>query len=133
MLLVACGQGADGGEPAGPSVADLSLGGDYRVAELAVDGDEVAVDELLEVELDAEFGGLRIETACGVLLGSFSLLPDGQAGFTVAGGSDSSCSGRAADQRDALIGALGRIDGWAASTSGIDLESPAGDRLSLSR
>jgi len=131
VIAPACGQG-DGSSP-GPSITDPELGGGYRLSALEVGGAAVTINDPVEVDLDAEFGGLRIETACGVLLGAFTLRPDGGAGFTVAGGSTQLCPAGAADQQEALIEALGRIDGWMTSTSGIDLASPVGDRLSLSR
>lgn len=131
IVVTSCGEG--GGTAPGPSVTDLELGGGYRLATMAVEGVSVPINDPVEVDLDAEFGGLRIETACGVLLGAFSLLPDGGAGFTVAGGSSQVCPAGAADQQQALIDALGRIDAWTPSGSGIDLESPAGDQLSLTR
>ncbi len=123
LLIAACGadsaDGADAGSTSGPTVAPLALGGTYQVERLVVDGADAAIDELgvdgdREVVIDAEFGGLRIETACGTLLGSFTLEADGRAGATVAGGSTRDCSVTAADQRARLLAVLGRVDGWTA-------------------
>lgn len=148
----ACGSdggNAEAGGSTGPTVAPLAVDGSYRVEalqveEVAVAVAELEVDGLVEVVIDAEFGGLRVTTACGILLGSYSLLADGEAGVTIAGGSRVDCSPAAVDQRDALVAAFGRIDGWTQSPGAdsgegsepdaeIDLTSSAGDLVSLRR
>lgn len=145
VLAAGCGSSeeeADG--PTGPTVATTELGGTYQLTQLQVDGDEVAIDAIevgdgLDVTIDAAFGGLRLDTACGVLLGSFSLAEDGRAGVTIAGGSTIDCSAAARGQQDELVSALGRIDAWSAEgdatplVSGIDLASSADDLIILRR
>lgn len=152
LACTACGSddgNSGAGGSIGPTVAPLALDGSYRVVALQVENVDVPVTELevdgsVEVVIDAEFGGLRVTTACGILLGSYSLLADGQAGATIAGGSRVDCSPTAVDQRDALEAAFGRIDAWQQSPdtdSGggserdaeIDLTSSAGDLVSLRR
>jgi hypothetical protein len=141
LAVGGCGSDDAAAEPSGPTVAAAELGGTYEVRQLEVAGVEATIDEAgldggaVTLTIDAEFGGLRIDTACGTLLGSFTLEADGRAGFTVAGGSTRECSPSAADQRDSLVGPLGRVDTWTTDppTSGLELTSPAGDSITLER
>lgn len=143
LLMAACGTGDPGADSAGPTVAPTRIGGTYEIERLVVDGadatiGELGVDGARRVVIDAEFGGLRIETACGALLGSFTLEADGSAGVTVAGGSTRECSAAAAEQRAELLAALGRVDGWTADDAAagpaeqLELTSPT-DTLILTR
>lgn len=136
LAALVAGTGCAVGDDAspGPTVASAERGGVYELAGLAVDGAPVDTPDPVAVVIDAEFGELRIETGCGELLGSFSLLADGRAGMTVAGGRGSDCDPAAADQQRALVSALGRVDEWRAeSGGGLALTSPTGDEVLLSR
>ena len=145
VIIAGCGS-TDGADASGPTVAPARAGGTYQLERLLVRGEGVAIDSIgdadgAQVTIDAEFGGLRIDTACGVLLGSFSLLDDGRAGFTVAGGSTSECSEAAEAQRDQLLAALGRIEAWEAPPAdardeplaGLEFTSPDGDVVTVAR
>lgn len=134
VLFAAAGCAVDDDASLGPTVAPAELGGVYELAALAVDGAPVDTPDPVAVVIDAEFGELRIETGCGELLGSFSLLADGRAGMTVAGGRGTECDPAAADQQRTLVGALARVDEWRAETGGeLLLASPTGDEVVLSR
>ncbi len=124
---------AAGDESSGPTVAAPALGGVYMLDTLDVEGSQAEVSDPVEFIIESEFGELRVETACGALLGSFSLLADGQAGFTIAGGSTRDCSDGAMDQQNELVAALGRINSWSTSGSDLDLRSPSADRVLLDR
>ncbi len=141
-IAVVGGCGADDGGSGGPSVVDAELGGRYDLDELVVvepdgtpdDGPEpTGIPVGAAFEFEAEFGALTIETECGRLLGSFSLLDDGRAGITVAGGSSRDCSADAEQQQSALLGALGRVDAWSVTDGGLDLLSSDGDLVGLVR
>ncbi len=132
VAVVTLGCAADE-ESSGPTVADPQLGGVYMLETLDVEGSPAEVSDPVEVIIESEFGELRVETACGALLGSFSLLADGQAGFTIAGGSTRDCSAVAMDQQRELVAALGRVSSWSTSGSDLDLRSPSADRILLDR
>ena len=126
MTFAACGAAEGGeGEPTGPTVADSRFGGRFELVEADIDSDIDDLDALAGVvfEFDSEFGALSIETPCGELLGSFSLLDDGRAGVSVTGGRSTECSDDETDATNALIGALGRIETWADAGPGFELRS----------
>ncbi len=129
--VASCGTD-DGGAPA-VSVAPLAIGGFYGLDGLDVESATQDLPDPVEFYLDAEFGELRIDTACGSLLGSFTALDDGTAGMTVAGGIGRSCGDEAAEQQRALIEALSRVDTWRDGEAGIVLTSPVGDEVVLGR
>ena len=130
LFVSACG--TDGtGESTGPTVADRRFGGLFTLTALTIDGQDEAPLEPIVFEIDAEFGSLAIDTACGTLLGSFSFFDDGRAGITIAGGSQQSCGADVEAQTGRLLAALGRIDAWSTSGVGFNLQSPMDDMLSL--
>ena len=147
VLLLVAGCGSGDIEPGGhgSTVAEAELGGDYLLTRLVVGGNnggEVSPDDYAPtVNIETDFGALRIETECGDLLGSFSLLADGRAGFTVAGGSTRLCDAASSANNELLVSALGRVDSWSGvgadseldSGSGLHLESRAGDLIELTR
>lgn len=139
VAVVVGGCGTDDSST-GPTVVDADLGGRYDLDELVLgEADETGDSPLdpagtpVAFDLEAEFGALTIETDCGRLLGSFSLLEDGRAGVTVAGGSSRDCSAEAERHQLALLGALGRVDAWSVTDRGLDLMSSDGDLIGLVR
>lgn len=135
VLLAACGaaddgDGADGGEITGPTVADLRFDGRYDLRSLRADGDDAAVPSPTVFDIDAEFGALEILAGCGRLLGSFSLLPDGRAGLTIAGGSNGDCSASEAAFDQRLRAAAAAITTWTEGADGrLDLSDEPGSNV----
>ncbi len=159
--LAACGSTDDDGDvTTGPTVADDRFDGRFELVDAVIDddpgggdNDEDASDEdsddedsddggsgedAVEVpsgivfEFDARFGALTVETPCGELLGSFSLLDDGRAGVSITGGRGDECSDEETEAGDALIGALARVEAWVDADDGFELRSAEErDRLLL--
>lgn len=100
---------------------------------VTIDGQSEAPLTVIMFDLDAEFGALRIDTDCGRLLGSFSLLADGRAGFTVAGSSDNDCSAEASNDRNHLLTTLAAVATWSENEGRLDLQTATGDSLALTR
>ena len=133
LAVVALGCGSSETGSPGPTVTDADLGGVYQLSALEVGGTSFDLSDPVEVVIDSEFGELQVETACSRLLGSYSLLADGQAGFTIAGGSTRDCSAEARSQQNELVAVLGRVSSWTASGSNLELTSPSSDRVLLDR
>lgn len=150
LVATACGAAdADEGDPTGPTVADGRFDGRFALVEAVLDGGTGAdgsdggeddggpasgADRLTGVvfEFDARFGALAVETACGELLGSFTLLDDGRAGVSITGGRSAECDADDRDAVDALVAALGRVEAWDDADDGFELRSAAArDRLRL--
>ncbi|MCP4223542.1 MAG: META domain-containing protein [Actinomycetia bacterium] len=113
-------------------VADERFDGLFNVTDLQVEGRPEPPVEPIVFEIDAEFGDLSIDTACGTLLGSFTFFDDGGAGITIAGRVQRpSCSGEAEAQTGRLLEILNRVDGWRADASSLDLFSADGDQITL--
>lgn len=114
MALASCGS-ADivEDETTGPTVADGRFGGRFELVATVLDDEDgpVALTGVV-FDIDARFGALAVETPCGDLLGSFSLLDDGRAGVSITGGRSTECSDDELDATNALTAALGRIDAW---------------------
>lgn len=127
LTLVACGEPA-----AGPALIDRRLGGEYVLVRLEP-GDASSPAGPVVFQIDAEHGELRIDSGCGLLLGSYSLLDDGRAGLTIAGGSRRGCTPADEARERVLIDAVGRIERWSETESGLAFESPAGDVIELAR
>ncbi len=131
-MLTACGSS---GGAAGPTVAPLDLDGMYEIG--AWSGPDAPTDAAAgtyaQVDLDARFGALTVATDCGVQLGSYSLLTDGRAGITVAGGRSVPCGPGAEDRQQRLLDTLARIDGWTGGGDTLTLTSADGDELVLVR
>jgi heat shock protein HslJ len=122
-----------GGRGTEPTVADRRFGGSYAVTSLAVDGVEMPLVVPASVDLDAVHGQFSVGTGCNTKLGAFSLLADGQAGVTVAGGSQLQCTAEAQHQEDELLAALSEVSSWSETTGGLVLQSAGGDVVELAR
>ncbi|MGF1595901.1 MAG: hypothetical protein ACFCVK_03070 [Acidimicrobiales bacterium] len=107
---------------AGPLTAP-EPGGRYTLVDPAADA--AGPPDPVIVELDDEFGSLRIDAGCGTLLGAFSLLPDGRAGVTVAGGSVSDCEPGLARRQNELVDDLATVEAW--DGDGDELRLEGGD------
>lgn len=131
-LVAACGA-EGGGPPTGPTVAPERFDGRFELTELVVDEGQAATPAGIVFEFDAQFGALAVETPCGTLLGSYSLLPDGAAGVTITGARERTCTRVEAEGDEALRAALDRVEAWTEATPGFELRSAGGrDRLRLS-
>jgi len=135
VLAAACGsdEGFDGPPEAatGPAVADARFDGLFAVNTMIIEGRSETLAGPVVFEIDAEFGALAIETGCGTLLGSFTLLDGGRAGMTIAGRSTQTCDQEAENQVVRLLSALGRVDAWVDNGSGFDLTSFGDDTIEL--
>jgi hypothetical protein len=139
LVVVAVGCGAADGS-AGPtsvapgqSVAPAAAGGTFALNSIKVGGRPRPVSFFTEFDIDTEFGTLSVATDCGVLLGSFSLLADGRAGITLAGGRSHDCAAGASEQQQELVAALGRVDTWATNDTRLSFVNSMGDRVELTR
>ena len=137
MAVGACGTGTGTGATHAPTAAvdtviNQDLDGLFTVSALIVSGDSVPV-EGIQFDIDTEFATLRIHGPCSTLLGSFSLLADGRAGVTIAGGASSDCDRGDAEVQTKLVDVLGRVDSWARDKSGMVLTGSDGDGVELGR
>lgn len=160
LVVTGCGNSSDGSgsagtaiTAAGPTVVPAELGGLYEIgswrdrlgapggtassgATAATGRDTAGTSQppfVVQIDLDAQFGALSVATDCGVQLGSFSLLPDGRAGVTLAGARSIPCDPAAEEVQRRLVATLGRIDRWTRDEGGLTLTSPTGDELVLVR
>jgi heat shock protein HslJ len=104
----------DGG---GPRVADPRFEGTFVVSELTVDGEVLAIDLLPTVAIDTVFGRLTVEPGCNTFFGSYTLAEDGEASFTIAGGTGRDCPDLA-DQEEAVVAALRNVTSWTETDDG---------------
>ena len=132
VALFVSGCGSSGsGQSTEPTVAERPFDGLFSLTVLTIAGDDETPLEPIVFEIDDEFGGLAIDTACGILLGSFSFFDDGVAGITVAGRSRQTCGPDVEAQVTRLLDTFSRISTWTRTDTGIDLRSPTGDWLQL--
>ena len=99
---------------------------------LVVDGIEESFEPPVRFDFDTEFGGLAIDTPCGTLLGSFSLLDDGRAGLTLAGQAPQPCTETAQQDLAVLTAVLAEVSSWTESGGDFELRGQA-DGVILSR
>ena len=138
LVLSACGStdeptgpGGQSSAAPGPTVADARFDGRFTV--IGLDFADGPVEPALApvITIETEFGALTVEPGCNTYYGSFSLLDDGSASFTVTGGSNRDCPDLA-DQEQAVLAVLDAVDGWAESGETLVLAGPDG-RLELTR
>jgi len=78
-----------------------------------------------------EFAELEITTACGQLLGSFTMLRDMTASITVAGGTPFPCSDEETTAHRDLRDLLGRVSNWQQGDNDLRYTTPDGSELVL--
>lgn len=105
--------------------APAGIGGSFLLTDWTGAGQEIAVDDPSLLVLEAEFGSAALETSCGIELGAYSLLDDGRAGFTLAGGRSVPCSVDAARQQTRLRDTLGTVDAWTVTNDTLTLRGPS--------
>lgn len=127
------GCGSVSGPAPDVAVADARLGGSYTVASMTVDEQSETPVVPVTFQIDADYGELVVDTGCNTLLGSFSLLGDGRAGVTLAGGSSLSCTDTAQQQESTLLATLAGVDSWSETAAGLALHAPGGDEIVLAR
>ncbi len=96
---------------------DPRFDGVWTLSALVVDGEPVDLGPgLVVLDIDTSTSALRVETGCRTLLGSFSFLDDGRAGFTLPGGTEPRCNGDAeapiAALDQAFLDAITAVDSW---------------------
>ncbi|MFT7597338.1 MAG: hypothetical protein ACI8TP_000256 [Acidimicrobiales bacterium] len=128
-MTAAVALGGCGG--ATPENDDL-LTGSWQVSELVVA--DTAIDlaqSPVVIDLSTAQRSVRADTSCHWLYGSFTILRDGSATFTMPGRSTQSCE--ASDQlvEDALLGALDSVRSWQLVEDRLVFASPT-VRLELS-
>jgi heat shock protein HslJ len=134
LVLAACGgSAANPGSPTGPSMAPGGAAGTFALTSLQAAGAPMSIDFYTELDIDTQFGTLSVASDCGVMLGSFSLLDDGRAGVTLAGGRPQDCSPGAFSQQERLVEALARIDTWAKDGDRLILSNAEGDIIVMTR
>lgn len=126
----------------GPRVASARFDGDFAITELTVAGESVPLQTTATISIETEFGGLSVMPACNTFLGSFTLIEageaesnlsqDGQASFTIAGGSDDDC-GDLDGQEEMVLAALAAVDSWAAVDDGFQFDGPDGSSFTIRR
>jgi heat shock protein HslJ len=128
------GAGSPGGRPpTQPTAAASRFDGAFAVSALTVEGTEAPLRVPIRIELDSVYGQLTIDTGCNTKLGSFSIFDDGRAGFTVAGGSQLTCTAGPERQEAQLLAVLGEVTSWTESGDGLVLVSQGGDEVELAR
>lgn len=132
-LLSGCGQATEPA-PGGPSVVTPTLGGAYQLSSLQIGGQDQPLVDPTSLVVDAEYGSLALDTSCGEQLGAYSLLSDGRAGVTLAGGRSGACSPTAKRQQDDVTATLAQVSAWSQGTNGaLVLTSPSGDVVTFVR
>jgi heat shock protein HslJ len=116
----------------GPRVADQRFDGLFLITEAVVGGEPIPLEAVASINFETEFGGLVVEPGCNRYFGSFSLAEDGNASFTVAGGSQNSCDGLEQQDRGVLT-ALGRVTEWTELGDGFRFDGPSGDSITVGR
>ncbi|MEL6983389.1 MAG: META domain-containing protein [Actinomycetota bacterium] len=117
FLLTGCGasEDVDDGvtEPStdGPRVADARFDGRFEISEVVADQAPFALSQQPAIEIETEFGGLTVLPGCNTYFGSFTLTEDGEASFTITGGSGQDC-GPLAEQEATVLAALDAVDQW---------------------
>lgn len=122
ILLSGCGAdgsdddqgGVTGGEP---RVADARFEGDFEIADISRDGQQVALSTAATLNFETVFGGLTVAPGCNTYFGSFTLAEDGTASITVAGGSKEDCGARDA-QELVVLDALAAVTAWVETDTG---------------
>jgi heat shock protein HslJ len=126
---------ASPGGPASPRPVTAAGGyeGAFTLASLTVGGSGQPLAVPVHVELDPVHGQLTIDTGCNTKLGSFSLLDDGRAGVTVAGGTELPCTAGPGRQEARLLAVLAEVSSWRESGAGLVLQSAGGGEVELAR
>lgn len=150
LLAAACGAseptdqqpGSATAVNSGPRVASARFDGDFAITELVVASEPVPLQTSATISIETEFGGLSVMPACNNYLGSFTLIEsgeaesnlseEGQASFTIAGGSDNDC-GDLDGQEEMVLAALAAVDSWAAVDDGFRFDSPDGFSFTIQR
>lgn len=124
----------------GPDLASLDLGaagaeeagGRWVAVSLERDGAAVPLDgaDPVVLEIDTVVAALVGDTGCSLLLGSFTLTPDGGASFTVPSTRRGSCPPALAARDDAIRVALADATTWHVTADQLTLSGPA-TRLTL--
>lgn len=136
LVLAACGAGSDDAHgndgSTGPTVVDARFDGDFTVTELSLAGPDVELVTAPVITIDSVFGGLTVKPGCNTYFGSLTLTDEGQASFTVTGGSDQDC-GELATQEEAMLDGLARVTGWREAPGGLRFSDGAGTELVVRR
>ena len=125
------GTSAAAGGGAGPTVAPEALGGAYTVSGLRVGGADQPLTSQPKVVIDTSFGGFTLDTACGEMLGAYTLRSDGRAGVTLPGGTVGNCPAAARALHDQVVATLGGVSTWSQNGTTLVLATPSGDQLTL--
>lgn len=150
LLAASCGAsepvepqpGATIAVDSGPRVAPARFDGDFTISELVVAGEPVPLQATAMVSIETEFGALSVSPACNTFLGSFTLIEsdetesnlsdDGQASFTVAGGSSDNCDDLDEQER-AVLAAMAAVDSWVSVDDGFRFDGPDGSSFTITR
>lgn len=106
--------GAKGGEP---RVADARFEGDFEIANISRDGQQIALSTAATLNFETVYGGLTVDPGCNTYFGSFTLEEDGTASITIAGGSREVC-GALDTQELVVLQALAAVTAWIETDSG---------------
>ncbi len=123
-------------------MASSRFDGEFAITDLAVADEPVPLRTTATISIESEFGGLSVTPACNTYLGSFTLIEsdeaesnlsdEGQASFTIAGGSDTDC-GDLNDQEGLVLTALAAVDSWATTDDGFRFDGPDGSSFTITR
>ena len=87
---------------------------------------------LIVVDIDTSIDAVEIATGCRTLLGSFTFLEDGRAGFTLPGGTKDRCDEDTerwlAALDETFADAIGSVTNWSGGdTEPLTLSGPSGE------
>lgn len=139
VVLSACGADEGFGEPDPTTittdrvqVADARFDGEFQITSLTIDGQDIGLDSRPILSIETVFGGLSLMAGCNTYFGSFTLSEDGEASFTIAGGSSQECADLA-EQEQAVLDALAATTRWEQTDGGFRFTDEGGTELTARR
>lgn len=96
---------------------DPAVDASWVVSSIEVDGQAVDLRSgLIIVDIDTSIDAVEIATGCRTLLGSFTFLDDGRAGFTLPGGTKDRCDTDTEswllELDETFAGTIGAVTNW---------------------
>ncbi len=106
----------------------------WTVDAIELEGAEIPLDAgLILIDIDTSLASVEAATGCRRLFGSFTLLDDGRAGFTLPGGTKPACDD---DEEPWLIeldvafdAAISQVDSWSWGNDSLVLTGPDAELL----
>ena len=106
----------------------------WTVDAIELDGVDIPFEAgLVLVDIDTSLASVEAATGCRRLFGSFTLLDDGRAGFTLPGGTKPACDDDEepwlVELDEAFDVAIGQVDSWSGGGDSLVLTGPDAELL----